>query len=77
MTQYESRFYSSINVASWVRSDAIIAAGALVELVTPELAALLERLGTAWTAKLSDKAYALTLAARIREALALEANDES
>ena len=44
----------------------------LAALVTPEMAALLERLGTAWTVGLDDKGYALTLAARIREALARE-----
>ena len=44
-------------------------------LVTEEMAALLERLGTAWTVGLDDKGYALTLAARIREAL--KANDEN
>ena len=69
--------------SSQVRSDAIVAADALVELVTPELAGLLERLAdyarrAAKAAKGSpddvDEAYndeeiTRTLAARIREAL--------
>ena len=81
--QCKSRAYSRINVASNVRSDAILAVDALVELVTPELAALLERLAdyarrAAKAAKGSpddvDEAYndeeiTHDLAARIREAL--------
>ena len=73
--QCQSRSFGSINVASKVRSDAIIAADELVGLVTPELAALLERLGN----DAEDKPYryravldtetARALAARIREAL--------
>jgi len=57
-------FYSSINVASRIRSEAIVAAGELVELVTPELAEMLEVLANATE---NDEIYAL--AARIREAL--------
>jgi len=43
-TQCKKQLYSSINVASLVRSDAIVAAGTLVELVTLEVAALLEQM---------------------------------
>jgi len=92
--QCARRPYSSINVASRVRSDAIVAADALVELVTPELAALLEQLtDMAVQIALETEAHygidhplairrnkrienARALAVRIREALALEANDE-
>ena len=42
--QCQDRSFGSINIASKVRSDAIIAANELVELVTPELAGLLESL---------------------------------
>ena len=73
-TQCAKPFYSSINVASKVRSDAIVAAGALVELVTPELPELLEQLAryancynapvSAWDAR--------TLAASIRKALEVD-----
>jgi len=74
-------YYSSINVASAVRSEAIVAAGTLVELVTPELAELLEHLAT-----YADLGYApgftppspkhaRATATLIREALALEGDD--
>lgn len=71
-------YYSSINVASKIRSEAIVAAGVLVKLVTPELAELLEYLaegidclapaeaGVSTPTK-TDNARAR--AARIREAL--------
>ena len=67
-------FYSSINVASHVRSDAIVAADNLVELVTPGLADLLVALATALDKYrplgFSQIAYsARAHAARIREAL--------
>lgn len=81
--QCKSRLFGSINVASNVRGDAILAADALVELVTPELMELLERLAdyarrAAKAAKGSpddvDEAYndeeiTRALAARIKEAL--------
>lgn len=85
-TQITERPYSSINVASQVRSDAIVAADELVELVTPKLAALLERLANdAEYVSTVDEPYrymtthdaveARASAARIREGLALEVNE--
>jgi len=76
--------YNSINVASYTRSSAIVAAGDLVEIITPELAELLERLSIwitadAWTRHTdlkqvlagleADCTQARALAARIHEAL--------
>ncbi len=73
-TQCARRPYSSINVASQIRSDAIVAAGALTALVTEETASLLERLGKRYdwseTSQLrTDCKEAHALAAQIREAL--------
>ena len=82
--QCKGHLFGSINVASNVRGDAILAADVLVELVTPELAVLLGRLaewserarGYAvghWTAQDDqigvDAEEAGELAARIREVL--------
>lgn len=78
--QCQSRSFSSINVASQVRSDAIIAADELVGLVTLELADLLERLyrctlsstfGDPYASRqcMRDRETAHVLAARIQEAL--------
>ena len=81
--QCRSQSYNSINVASKVRGDAIVAAAELVELVTPELAELLERLGRCNLPYTFGDPYkqrqcvesretACTLAARIRETLTAE-----
>lgn len=78
--QCKSGFYSSINVASKKRSDAIVAVDALVKLVTPELAELLKRLsnctlpntfGAPYVQRrcVRDRKAARELAARIREVL--------
>ena len=69
--QCRSHSYSSINVASKVRSDAIVAADKLVELVTPELVVLLECMAglVRSTPSVRQQRVAHALAARIREAL--------
>lgn len=66
--------YSRISVASQTRSDAIVTAGALVVLVTPELPVLLEYLANSADANralgTAQATYtARALAAKIREAL--------
>ena len=77
-TQCKRQSYSSINVSSVTRSEAIVAAAELVELVTPELVNLLISLanfaGLRWqdTSTIEDVRAARTLAARIREALTAE-----